>query len=253
MALRVTQIGAEVWIASPAGPVRTTQVGAEPWIVSPIGPIRTTQIGAEVWINWVPFVPPPHGHGPPPPPPKGGKAARETGSRLQRWRRENRDNITGLQQFLAYQPQTPPPPLSEDMWHQAWSIPRTLQLRGIHANKTQALIPGQEIAPIIPPIPPGTTEAIVFPPWSEPQLLPRVRGVNPIRTGAQQDFIPAGPKEIFVQGTWASVEINADVFSANIDNVILPRPPYKVRASIVEIPAIRRAAASLRGKKRIGP
>ena len=49
MALRVTQVGKEVWVQNPSN-IRVTQIGAEVWIANNNNSnIRTTQIGLEVW------------------------------------------------------------------------------------------------------------------------------------------------------------------------------------------------------------
>ena len=49
MALRVTQIGNEIWVTNPSN-LRTTQIGKEAWVNNP-SHIRVTQIGAETWVN----------------------------------------------------------------------------------------------------------------------------------------------------------------------------------------------------------
>jgi hypothetical protein len=54
MALRVTQIGKEVWLRNPAN-IRVTQIGKEVWLRNPSN-IRVTQIGKEVWRTTANFV-----------------------------------------------------------------------------------------------------------------------------------------------------------------------------------------------------
>jgi hypothetical protein len=48
MAIRITQIGNEVWVINPSN-LRVTQIGNEIWVVSASGNIRVTQIGVEVF------------------------------------------------------------------------------------------------------------------------------------------------------------------------------------------------------------
>lgn len=47
MAIRVTQLGNEVWVRNPSN-IRVTQIGLEVWI-NPLSHIRVTQVGLEVW------------------------------------------------------------------------------------------------------------------------------------------------------------------------------------------------------------
>ena|GEM_PF-4499234 len=49
MAIRVTQVGKEIWYSGPVGNLRATQVGTEVWYPGPVGNLRITQIGLEVW------------------------------------------------------------------------------------------------------------------------------------------------------------------------------------------------------------
>jgi hypothetical protein len=47
MAIRVTQVGNEVWVRNPSN-IRVTQIGNEVWLRNPSN-IRVTQVGKEVW------------------------------------------------------------------------------------------------------------------------------------------------------------------------------------------------------------
>lgn len=49
-ALRVTQVGAEVWGVNTSPPLRVTQLGAKIWGTSTSPPVHITQVGAEVWV-----------------------------------------------------------------------------------------------------------------------------------------------------------------------------------------------------------
>lgn len=48
MAIRVTQLGNEVWVINPSN-IRVTQLGNEVWILPAGGKVRVTQAGLEVW------------------------------------------------------------------------------------------------------------------------------------------------------------------------------------------------------------
>lgn len=48
MAIRVTQVGNEVWVINPSN-IRVTQIGNEVWVIPAGGRIRVTQFGNEVW------------------------------------------------------------------------------------------------------------------------------------------------------------------------------------------------------------
>jgi hypothetical protein len=48
MAIRVTQLGNEVWVINPSK-IRVTQVGTEVWMIPTGGKIRVTQLGIETW------------------------------------------------------------------------------------------------------------------------------------------------------------------------------------------------------------
>jgi hypothetical protein len=48
MAIRVTQVGNEVWVKNPAH-IRVTQIGNEVWVTPFAGNLRVTQAGIEVW------------------------------------------------------------------------------------------------------------------------------------------------------------------------------------------------------------
>lgn len=83
--------------------------------------------------------------------------------------------------------------------------------------------------------------------WSLPVAFGPSRRRQALGRSHLEALIYPSPKEIFITGTLASVEINNDAASLNMDiGVDLGNPIHDVSASIKEIPAVRRASAGIR-------
>lgn len=83
--------------------------------------------------------------------------------------------------------------------------------------------------------------------WSIPVASGSFRRKQNLNASHLKAQIYPSPKEIFVTGTWASVEINSDVasFSATV-GIDLGNPLYDASAATKEIPAIKGASAGVR-------